>query len=92
MNKKITKLKKEIERLEKIEKDKKIKMQVKNGIHCLHRVSGSYPNINVRFKTSCGAKPIRDKADKEVLYFRKFKNASFYESEVTCPKCKANLR
>lgn len=88
MNKKIIILEKEIyrkkselESLKRKKKKEKNKVTIKSAMHSIFR-KGPYPRYH--FETVCGYRLIIDKGV--------IKNASYYESSVTCPKCKINMR
>ena len=66
---------------------------MKKEIHSLVRVRGSDHPDAAGFKTRCGVRLIPYASElKKYAYFREFDNASFYESEITCKKCKKKIR
>ena len=76
------------ERLTKTKTTIKVTKKVK---HCLCR-TGEYPRA--RFETLCGAKliPLKSNSKNNNFYFDEFKNATFYESKISCKICKKNIR
>lgn len=95
---KLSELNLEIEK--KKEQKKKITKQLsiikeagKKRVHCLCRTRIS-KNGKCKFESLCNARLLsyKGESEKHSIYFSDFKNASFYESKVTCRICKRNMR